>query len=359
MFHAPRAIRAEPGSTWVGSLALRPVGAPVGLRGGKLRIYSKPAEGDRTLQRKDAALAGAPVAAAAPGDFARIYVSNTLGAPDTAYLLMTVLFDHAAGPVDFTLDLGAPRLVEGLDLGQVATQPLPRFSGPGQRLEPDAGNDPLGLLPHLEGITPGETRQLLLRLPAGLDDRGLTGRTARITCHAQAVLRRQAPPLDDALARTLGFADLAALQAEAASRAARRCAERSEARLRADLRAALLASAADVALPEPALAAELVAIWPALVAASGRPPGPDDARAAADRSLRLRLVIEALARQLGLPDADVDPASPDRPDPAALEAQVLAQVLARAQVTQRPAPPDVVPPDARREPSGRGTAPVS
>lgn len=66
MFHDSRAIVAEPGSTWAGSLALRLGGAtPIGLRGGKLRIYSQPAEGGRTLQRKDAALFDAT--AASPG----------------------------------------------------------------------------------------------------------------------------------------------------------------------------------------------------------------------------------------------------------------------------------------------------
>ena len=346
MFHTSRAIRAEPGSTWVGSLALRPVGAPVGLRGGKLRIYSKPAEGDATLQRKDAALAGATVAATAPGEFGRVYVSNTLGAPETAFLLMTVLFDHAAGPVEFGVDLALPRLVEGLDLDQGAAVPLPRLSGPGQRFELRAAVDPLGLTPHLVGIRAGEAREVPLRLADGLGDRALVGRRARLALRTTEVLRRAPPTPDAALAQALGFADLAALEAEVARRAERRCARHAETVLRARLEAALLAAAEGVALPEPAVLAELTAIWPALVAAAGGTPPPDAARAAALRSLRLRLVVEALARRLGLaedPPAPV-PDAEEAPDArlarrARLRARVLAEVLQLARVTDREVSP--------------------
>ena len=355
MFHTSRAIRAEPGSTWVGSLALRPVGAPVGLRGGKLRIYSKPAEGDATLQRKDAALAGATVAATAPGEFGRVYVSNTLGAPETSSLLMTVLFDHAAGPVEFGVDLALPRLVEGLDLDQGEAVPLPRLSGPGQRYELRTAVDPLGLTPHLLGIRAGEAREVALRLADGLGDRALVGRRARLALRATEVLRRTPPTPDTALAQALGFADLAAMEAEVARRAERRCARQTETVLRARLEAALLAATEGLPLSEPAAQAELSAIWPALVAAAGgTPPPPEAARAAALRSLRLRLVVEALARRLGIaedppsdPPSDPRSAGPDAEEApearqarrARLRARVLAEVLQRARVTDREVSP--------------------
>jgi hypothetical protein len=309
MFHDSRAIVAEPGSTWAGSLALRLAGpAPIGLRGGKLRLYSQPAEGGRTLQRKDAALFDATVAAAAPGGFGRVYVSNTLGTPQTGLLLMTVLFDHAAGPVDFTLDFGTPRLVEGLDLGQAEALPLPRLSGQGQRIPLRADAAPPGLAPLLEGLCAGETREITLPLRDGLGDRGLVGRHARLAIRAQAVLR-------PAASRHIA-GDVAA---------------QSDTVLQANLRAALL-EAAVAEMPEPASLGELSAIWPRLVAASGTPPSPEAARAAALRSLRLRLVVEALARRLGI--AEPATASPAERR-AALEAAVLAAVLARATVTER------------------------
>ncbi|MCZ8147670.1 MAG: hypothetical protein O9325_07460 [Roseomonas sp.] len=314
MFHDSRAIVAEPGSTWSGSLALRLAGTtPIGLRGGKLRIYSQPAEGGRTLQRKDAALFDTTAAAAAQGGFGRVYVSNTLGAPQTGLLLMTVLFDHAAGPVDFTVEFGAPRLVEGLDLGQTAPLPLPRLSGQGQRIPLRAYATPPGLAPLLEGICAGETREITLPLRDGLGDRGLVGRYARLAIRAHAVLRpapTQIAPRD----------------------MTRELASQSDAVLQARLRAALLEAAAEAEMPEPAILAELSAIWPRLVAAAGKPPPPEAARAAALRSLRLRLVVEALARRLGIAEPSTDTPTERR---AALEAAVLAAALARATVTER------------------------
>jgi hypothetical protein len=310
MFHDSRAIVAEPGSTWSGSLALRLAGpAPSGLRGGKLRIYSQPAEGGRTLQRKDAALFEATAAAAAPGGFGRVYVSNTLGVAQTGLLLMTVLFDHAAGPVDFTLEFGAPRLVEGLDLGQAGAAPLPRLSGRGQRIPLRADAAPPGLAPLLEGLCAGETREVGLPLRDGLGDRGLVGRRARLAIRAQAVLR-------PAASRDIA-GDVAA---------------HSDTLLQAHLRTALLDAAAEAEMPEPAILAELSAIWPRLVATVGKPPPPEAARAAALRSLRLRLVVEALAHRLGIAEPGMGTPAERR---AALEAAVLAAVLARATVTER------------------------
>jgi hypothetical protein len=309
MFHDSRAIVAEPGSTWAGSLALRLAGpAPIGLRGGKLRIYSQPAEGGRTLQRKDAALFEATVAAA-PGGFGRVYVSNTLGVPQTGLLLMTVLFDHAAGPVDFTLEFGAPRLVEGLDLGQAEALPLPRLSGQGQRIPLRADASLPGLAPLLEGLCAGEVREITLPLRDGLGDRGLVGRRARLGVRAQAVFR-------PAASREI-TGDVAT---------------QSDTVLQARLRAALLEGAAVAEMPEPAILGELSAIWPRLVAASATPPAPEAARAAALRSLRLRLVVEALARRLGIAEPGMGTPAERR---AALEAAVLAAVLARATVTER------------------------
>ena len=314
MFHDSRAIVAEPGSTWSGSLSLRLAGAtPIGLRGGKLRLYSQPAEGGRTLQRKDATLFDATVVAATPGGFGRIYVSNTLGTPQTGLLLMTVLFDHAAGPVDFTMEFGVPRLVEGLDLGQTEALPLPRLSGQGQRIALRDDAAPAGLATLLHGLCANETREVALPLRDGLGDRGLVGRHARLAIRAHAVLR---PTPTQAIPRDM----------------ARELVAQSDAVLQARLRAALLEAAAETEMPEPAILAELSAIWPRLVAASGKPPPPEAARAAALRSLRLRLVVEALARRLGIAEPGTGDQAGRR---AALQAAVLAAVLARATVTER------------------------
>ena len=343
-FHTHEAIPAEPGSTWSGSVWLRPVGVPVGLRGGKLRILGRDAAG-RQLQRKDSALSGAAVSL--PGGFGRVHVANSFGAPGTTWLVMVLLFDHAAGPLDFTFDLGAPRLVEGLDLAQDSAVPLPRFSGAGLRLRvggpaggvlPGVVPDPLGLGALVEGLRAGEVREVALRLPQELRDLALTGRSATVRLAAHGVLRRVVPS-EATLAAGLGLLDLVALRAAAESRAAARLAAGAEARLRAMLLDWLDAAAADVALPAPLVAAELALIWPSL-AAAGAPPTGEAAEAIARHSLRRRLATEALARRLGLPVEEPAAREAGRsplPRRAALEARVLAAALALADGMAPPA----------------------
>lgn len=346
-FHGHRDIPAKPGSVWSASVDLRPVGRPLGLRGGKLRLFSRGAA-EQPLQRKDSALGGA--IAPEPGGFGRVQVANSFGAPGTAWLVMVLLFDHAAGPVDFTFEIGAPRLVEGLDLAQDDPTPLPRFSGAGLRLavgrpgggaEPGTVPDPLGLGMLAEGLRPAEVRMRSLRLPEGLGDLGLAGRSALVQVTAAAVLRRVIPS-QAALAEGLGLADAVALRAAARALAAGRLAARAEARLRADVLDWLDSIAAGLVLPAPLVAAELAAIWPGLVAA-GAPPTGEAAAVVARRSLRRRLATEALARRLGLPIEP--PPAGETPEAAlarraGLEARVLAAALARAEFQDLHAQPE-------------------
>ena len=324
MFHPEQGIPAVPGSSWAGSLSLRQAGPACGLRGGKLRIYTKPAEGGRTLRRKDCAL---------PADsalgFARVYVSDSFAAPETAFLRMAMLFDHAAGPVDFAFDLALPRLVEGLDFGLETPLPLPLLSGQARRIEIGSGPDPAGLAPHLAGMRPGESRELLLRLPATIPDRTLAGQPASFAVRATAILRRRVPAPDDALAAALGFASLAALRAHAAARVADRHAELARRQLRSAALDALLAAGGAFDLPEEALRGELAAIWPRLsaeAASRGEAPCEEEAKALAARNLRLRLLLRAVARRHGIAG-----------EGEALEDRVLAFLLDRAQITGREA----------------------
>jgi hypothetical protein len=344
IFHLPGAIAARPESTWVGSVALRPAGAPVGLRGGKLRLESQDASAAGRLRRKDAALLPG-----GDGGFARSYVSETFADGETAFLRMPLLFDHAAGAVDFTCDIGAPRLVEGLDLGEQGPTPLPALSGQAQLL--GAGTaDAAGLSAHLQGMKAGETREITLRLPASLPDRALAGREARFVVRARAVLRRMLPPVDDALAQAAGFAGAAALRAGIAARLADRAARLQQRQLHGAALSALLAAAGEIPLPDEAVAAETASIWPTHAAAAAqRGEAPDRAAAMrlAARRLRIGLLVPALARTHGLaPDAAALRAAATALGPGAAEAAVQARaledtvvafVLSRARVTDRPA----------------------
>jgi FKBP-type peptidyl-prolyl cis-trans isomerase (trigger factor) len=324
LFHPPGTVAAQPDSAWVGSVAIRPIGQPHGLRGGKLRLEGQDRSASGRLRRKDSALAGTPP----QGGFARCYVSDEFPDPGTAFLRLVLLFDHAAGPVDFRCDVAAPRLVEGLDLGDQAEAPLPALSGAEVQLGAEAP-DPVGLARYLPGIVAGEAREVVLPLPAALGDRALIGRSGRFRVRARGVLRRAVPPADDALARALGFSDIAALRGFVAERVAQRHAALARRQLRRAARDALLGAAGEIPLPEAAVGAEFELLWPRRAAAGAT-------RAAvleeAARRLRAGLVMGAVARAHGLIG--------DREslDGTALEDRVLRLLLRRARITQRAVP---------------------
>lgn len=325
IFHPARAIAVAPGANWVGSVALRRLGTPTGLRGAKLRLQSQTASGEGALRRKDAA--------AEPGEgpgFQRVYVSDRMHDAGTAFLRMPLLFDHASGPVDFTFDIAAPRLVEGLDLGEQAAVPLPEFAARGRRIRLDgAAPDPLGLLPCLAGIAAGETREIVRRLPDNLDDRALAGRQARFVIRVTALLRQAAPAPDEALARAMGFDGLEDMHAFVARRVAERHAALSGRQARRALLDALLAAAGPIPLPDPALRAEVATLWRELAEAArargAEPPAAQTLAARAARRLRSRLLLGAVARRHQItPGAD-----------GTVEEPALAFLLARARITQR------------------------
>lgn len=335
-FHPEGAIAAAAGSTWAGSLALHLPTAPIGLRGGKLRIEARPQAGRQTLRRKDAAL---PLAVGMP--FSRVFVSDTLADEQTASVRLAVLFDHAAGPVDIVVELALPRLVEGLDLGLDDTVAVPGFGGAGRRFEIGAA-DPQGLAPHLDGIAAGETREVTQRLPDTLDDRVMAGREVQVTLRATALLRRRVPDVDDAFAALLGLDGVAALREMMAARLDARRVMLEQRQLRRAALDALLAAAGPLPLPDEAVRAELAVIWPRL-SAEARQVSTDAARALAARRVRLGLLLRALARRHDILPGEDDlraaaraaPGTPEELRARALEDRVVAFVLERAEIVAR------------------------
>lgn len=341
IFHPARSIAVDPGASWVGSVAVRPVGPPTGLRGAKLRLQSQPDTGEGSLRRKDSALR----LVSGSETLVRCYVSDKMIEPGTAFLRMPLLFDHAAGEVDFTLDIAAPRLVEGLDLGDAGAVPLPEFSGRGRRIVAGAA-DGTGLAARLLGVRAGESREIALRLPHALEDRALAGRQALFSVRVASVQRRLPPPLDDALARSLGFADLVAMRAAVAERVALGHRVLSERQARRALLDALLAAAGEIPLPRGAVLAELAALWPQLAEAARKageePPSQPAAMALAARRLRISLLLGAVARQHGLEPSPAEleeAAGAERAAPEARqrvgEERAIAFLMARARVTER------------------------
>jgi hypothetical protein len=274
----------------------------------------------------------------------RIFVSDTLADPATAWVRLALLLDHQGGPLDLLFEVSRPRLVEGLDLGQVEPLPLAEFSGTGERIEIGGKPDPAGLARHLAGIRPGETRRLQFNLPRDLPDRGLADHPAGFVVQAGQVLRRVTPAVDAALAATLGFADLAALHDFAAGRVATRNAELERRQLRRALVEAMLAATpAGPPVPDAAVQAELAQLWPRL-AAAGTPPPREVAMALAERKLRAELLLDAVARQEKLEpsEAELAAAAGSGAPPAAetlrrlaLREAAIGFLLARVRIEDR------------------------
>jgi FKBP-type peptidyl-prolyl cis-trans isomerase (trigger factor) len=276
----------------------------------------------------------------------------------------------AAAPVDLVLRIGPARVFGGAEEPDAPVFPGGTF----QRLDVPVGGEAIapGFTRQLVGITPGETRELDLVYPAEHPAPELAGQRARFAVTALAIRQRRPRPVDDALARSLGHADRAALEAAVLARLRRDC----DARARALLRRAVLdalASIARFAVPSGLVEAEFRRIWSRRDAerragreAPGETGRPEAAlraeyRALAERRVRLRLLLAEIARAGGLTVSEEElarairreaarhPGQEDRVldhfrrTPAAvdalraplLEQKVVELMLARAAVTER------------------------
>ena len=214
-----------------------------------------------------------------------------------------------AGDVAMTLRIGPGRVFPG------AEEPEGSRFGEGSATDRElvvGGEDPApGFGAQLEGLVPGERREIEVIFPRDHRLSELAGLRARYRVAAKELKRRTTGALDDALARALGERDLASLRA--AVRRRLQCDYEAMSRLRLKREAfAALGAMVDFPVPETLVDAEFDRVWQRRLAegAAGRADPADsgrdedtlarDFRAIAARRVRLSLLLRELARAEGI-----------------------------------------------------------
>ncbi|GGG38930.1 trigger factor [Caldovatus sediminis] len=188
-----------------------------------------------------------------------------------------------------------------------AWESFPGGSATDMPIEIGAGGFVPGFTEQLEGIVPGETRTITVTFPADYGATELAGKEARFEVTAKALKRPVVPPVDDALAKRLGFEDLTRLRDFVRQQIQGEYDALSRLRLK---RALLdkLAEQASFTVPEGMVEAEFAQIWQRVEAdmKAGRleeeDKGKDEAtlraeyRAIAERRIRLGLLLAEIGR---------------------------------------------------------------
>jgi trigger factor len=188
-----------------------------------------------------------------------------------------------------------------------AWESFPGGSATDMPIEIGAGGFVPGFTEQLEGIVPGETRTIAVTFPADYGAAELAGKEARFEVTAKALKRPLVPPVDDALAKKLGFEDLNRLREFVRQQIQGEYDALSRLRLK---RALLdrLAEQASFTVPEGMVEAEFAQIWQRVEAdlKAGRleeeDKGKDETtlraeyRAIAERRIRLGLLLSEIGR---------------------------------------------------------------
>jgi trigger factor len=207
-------------------------------------------------------------------------------------------------------DFTGRRRKEGAAVGDdspEAWESFPGGSATDMPIEIGADGFVPGFTEQLEGIAPGETRTITVTFPADYGAAELAGKEARFEVTAKALKRPVVPPVDDALAKRLGFEDLSRLRDFVRQQIQGEYDALSRLRLK---RALLdkLAEQASFTVPEGMVEAEFAQIWQRVEAdmKAGRleeeDKGKDEAtlraeyRAIAERRIRLGLLLSEIGR---------------------------------------------------------------
>ncbi len=228
-------------------------------------------------------------------------------------------FPEGAKAVDVTLRLGWPALwpepAAEAEPAAPAFIPLPDGHQADAEIAITAEGGPVpGFAEQLLGLRQGEARAFVLLLPATGVEAEFAGRRVEFRTVVTAIRR---PVVDDALARTLGLPDLAALRERVRAGLQRRYDALSRARLRTELLDRLAATQADIPLPEALVRSEAERLWHAAQSAgrSAAPPGEGrrgqeeaalraGCRAEAERRIRLGLLLSEIGRAAGIEVTD-------------------------------------------------------
>ncbi|MBX6321436.1 MAG: trigger factor [Rhodospirillaceae bacterium] len=144
--------------------------------------------------------------------------------------------------------------------GRIDGAPFQGGSGTGQYLQLGAGGFVPGFEEQLAGASAGEERKVVVTFPADYGNKEVAGRTAEFDVKVRDVLERVPVPIDDELAKKLGFDDLAALREAQRNQLAADYAGLARQRLKRQL-LDVLAEAHDFEVPAGLVEAEFDAIW--------------------------------------------------------------------------------------------------
>jgi len=164
-----------------------------------------------------------------------------------------------------------------------------------------------GFSEQLAGMKPGESRTIEVTFPAEYGATNLAGKAATFDVTAKKLSRAVVPPIDDELAKKLGFDDLAAMREAITRRIQAEYDQLSRLRLKRQLLDAL-AEVTSFASPDGMVEQEFSQIWQRLEAdrKEGRLDDDDkdkdeetlkaDYRAIAERRVRLGLLLAEIGR---------------------------------------------------------------
>jgi FKBP-type peptidyl-prolyl cis-trans isomerase (trigger factor) len=244
----------------------------------------------------------APAAMGADGD--RMTLTLAAGdAPVQVWPSFVTVFP--AGAVDVTLRVGPARVFAGAEEPEAPV--FPGGTATDLPIEVAGTGFIPGFTEQMDGMAPGETRDINVVFPADYGSAQLAGKHARFSITAKALKTRVAKPIDDELAKAIGMADLAALKEAIRSSLQREY----DAMARLKVKRALLDKLADQAsfpVPEGMVEAEFAQIWQRVEAdlKAGRldedDKGKDEEtlkaeyRGIAERRIRLGLMLSEIGR---------------------------------------------------------------
>jgi hypothetical protein len=211
----------------------------------------------------------------------------------------------AGAAVEFTLRIGPARLIAGTE--EPALAPFAGGSASDMPIEVGGPGFIPGFTEQMEGMSVGDSRDIQVVFPLDYGSAELAGKRALFSITAKKLQQRVPRAIDDELAKTVGQADLAALQAQVKEGLQREY----DGMARMRLKRALLDKLADQAsfpVPEGMVDGEFSQIWQRVEAdlKAGRldsdDQGKDEAtlrdeyRGIAQRRIRLGLLLSEIGR---------------------------------------------------------------
>jgi len=196
-------------------------------------------------------------------------------------------------------------------VGKVNDVAFPGGTGTGMAVELGGSGFIPGFSEGMEGMKPGEERQINVTFPAEYNNKELAGQPATFDLTATALQQTKPTPIDDALAEKLGFETLEKLRELIGQQIQREYDQISRMRIKRDL-LDNLATGANFMVPESMVEGEFASIWQRVENDLKQGKGDDDDkgkdeatlkaeyRAIAERRVRLGLLLSEIGRANGV-----------------------------------------------------------